>query len=99
MIFNTSLPGEWTSSGKVPGCALIQGRMGLLFPLVALGVMTRAAKPLPRRREETGNTEDEMIGWHHRLDGHEFKQAPEVGEGQGSLACCSPWGHKESDTS
>ena len=39
-----------------------------------------------------------MIGWHHRLDGHEFEQAPEVGEGQGSLACCSPWGHKESDT-
>ena len=42
-------------------------------------------------------TEDAMVGWHHQLDGHEFEQAPEV-NGQGSLACCSPWGHKESDT-
>ena len=41
---------------------------------------------------------DEMVGWHHRLDGHEFEQAPGVGDGQGSLAHCSPWGHKESDT-
>ena len=45
-----------------------------------------------------GTTEDEMVGWHHRLDGHKFEQAPGVGDGQGSLACCSPWGHKESDT-
>ena len=43
-------------------------------------------------------TEDEMVGWHHQLNGHEFEQAPRVGDGQGSLACCSPWGHKESDT-
>ena len=43
-------------------------------------------------------TEDEMIGWHHRLNAHEFKQAPEDGEGQRSLACCSSWGRKESDT-
>ena len=42
--------------------------------------------------------EDEMVGWHHRLNGHEFEQAPGEGEGQGSLACCGPWGHKESDT-
>ena len=42
--------------------------------------------------------EDEMVGWHHRLNGHEFEQALEVGDGQGGLACCSPWGHKESDT-
>ena len=42
--------------------------------------------------------EDEMVGWYHRLDGHEFAQAPGVGNGQGSLACCSPWGRKESDT-
>ena len=41
-----------------------------------------------------GTTEDEMIGWHHRLNGHEFEQAPGDGEGQGNLACCSPWvGH------
>ena len=41
--------------------------------------------------------EDEMVGWHHRFDGHEFEQAPGVGNGQGSLVCCSPWGQKESD--
>ena len=48
-----------------------------------------------------GKTEDrrrrlgEMVGWHHRLNGHEFEQTLGVGDGQGSLACCSPWGHKE----
>ena len=45
-----------------------------------------------------GMTEDEMAGWHHRLDGHEFEQAPGVGDGQGSLAFCSPWCHKQLDT-
>ena len=40
--------------------------------------------------------EDEMVGWYHRLNGHEFEQTQGDGEGQGSLACCSPWGHKES---
>ena len=39
-----------------------------------------------------------MVGWHHPLNGHEFEQALGDGEGQGSLACCSPWGHKESET-
>ena len=43
-------------------------------------------------------TEDETVGWHHQLNGHEFEQTPGKGEGQGSLACCSPWRHKESDT-
>ena len=47
--------------------------------------------------EEKGMTEDEMVGWHHRLSGHEFEYALGVGDGQGSLACCSPWGHKELD--
>ena len=42
-------------------------------------------------------TEDEMVGWHHLIDGHEFENALGVGEGQQSLACCSPWDHKESD--
>ena len=49
------------------------------------------------RWEEKGTTEDEMVGWHHQLNGHEFEEAPGVGDGQGSLAFCSPWGHKESD--
>ena len=50
------------------------------------------------RQEEKGMTEDEMVGWHHRLDGHEFEQAPGIGEVQGGLACCSPRGSKESNT-
>ena len=44
------------------------------------------------RQEEKGTTEDEMVGWHHWFNGHEFEQAPGVGDGPGSLACCSPWG-------
>ena len=50
------------------------------------------------RQEEKGMTEDEMVGWHHQLHGHEFEQTLGDGEGQGSLACFSPWGRKESDT-
>ena len=49
-------------------------------------------------QEEKGTTEDEMAGWHHRLDGHEFGWTLGVGDGQGGLACCSSWGRKESDT-
>ena len=50
------------------------------------------------RQEEKGMTEDEMVGWHHQFDGHEFEQALGNGDGQGSLACCSPWGCRELDT-
>ena len=50
------------------------------------------------RWEEKGMTEDDMVGWHHWLNGHEFEWAPGVGDGQESLVCCSPWGHKELDT-
>ena len=50
------------------------------------------------RQEEKGMTEHEVVGWHHWINGHEFEQAPGDGEGQGSLACCSPWDRKESDT-
>ena len=49
------------------------------------------------RQEEKGMTEDEMVGWHHQLNRHEFAKAQEVGDGQGSLTCCSPWVHKKSD--
>ena len=49
------------------------------------------------RQEEKGTTEDEIVGWHHWLNGHEFEQALGVGDGQGGLACCSPWGRKELD--
>ena len=47
---------------------------------------------------QKGMTEDEMVGWHHWLNGHEFEQTLGDSEGQGNLACCSPWGCKESDT-
>ena len=50
------------------------------------------------RQEEKAVTEDEMDGWHHQLNEHEFEKALEIGDGQGSLACCSPWGCKELDT-
>ena len=50
------------------------------------------------KAEEKGMTEDEMVGWHHQLNGHEFEQALGVGDGQRGLLCCSPWGRKESDT-
>ena len=50
------------------------------------------------RQEQKGTTEDEMLGWHPWLDGYEFEQASGLVDGQGSLACCSPWGQKESDT-
>ena len=50
-----------------------------------------------RRQAEKGMTEDEMVGWHHWLNEHEFEQASGVGDGQGRLGCCSPWDHKESD--
>ena len=49
-------------------------------------------------KEEKGTTEDEMVGWHHQLNGHGFGWTLGVGDGQGSLACCSPWSHKDSDT-
>ena len=50
------------------------------------------------RQEEKGMTQDEMVGWHHQLNGHEFGWTPGVGDGQEDLVCCSPWGCKESDT-
>ena len=50
------------------------------------------------RQEEKGMIEDEMVGWHHQLNGHEFEQASGIGDGQGSLECCSSWGCKESNT-
>ena len=49
-------------------------------------------------QEEKGTTEDEMVGWYHRLNGHGFGWTLGVGDGQGGLACCGSWGHKESDT-
>ena len=49
-------------------------------------------------RRRRGTTEDEVVGWHHQLEGHEFDQDPGVGDGQGGLACCDSWGCQEPDT-
>ena len=86
-----------------PGCSL-EGLM-MKLKLQSFGHLMQRADSLAKtlvlgkieRQEEKGMTEDEMVGWYHRLDGHEFEQALGVGDGQGSLACCSPWGCKESD--
>ena len=70
-----------------------------------LGYLMRRANSLKKtdagkdwRQEEEGMTEDEMVGWHHWLNGHEFEKSLGVGDGQESLTCCSPWGLKKSDT-
>ena len=84
----------WARESTAPA----QGNQSLSRELraSALGPGLEARFPA-RRREEKGMTENEMVGWHHQLNGHESEQAPEVGVGQGGLACYSPWGHKESD--
>ena len=61
-------------------------------------LMWKADTLLKTLMQEKGMTEDVMVGWHQWFNGHEFKQAPRVGEGQGGLECCSPWGRKESDS-
>ena len=85
-----------------PGCS----REGLMLKLKPqyFGHLTKSwliwKDPLARRdwgQEEKGTTEDEMVGWHHRLDGREFEWTPGVGDGQGGLACHGSWGRKESD--
>ena len=70
----------------------------ILFLVCEVNIMSHLNSMGLISQEDKEVTEDEMVGWHHRLNGHEFEQALGVGEGQGSLACCSPWGHKESDT-
>ena len=86
-----------------PGCSL-EGLM-LKLKLQYLGHLMRRVDSLEKTlmfgdwgQEEKGTTEDEMAGWHHRLDVHVFEWTPGVCYRQGGLACCSPWGRKESDT-
>ena len=96
---NQSIPKEIS-----PGCSL-EGLM-LKLKLQYFGQLMQRTDSLEKapdagkdwRWEEKGMTEDEMVGWHHWFNGHEFVQALGVGDGQGSLACCSPWGYKELDT-
>ena len=82
---------------------------GPRHPLILRDIHSPLTAPPPSRqigkdpdagkdwRQEKGTTEDEMVEWHHWLDGHEFEQAPGVGDGKGGLVCCSPGGCKESD--
>ena len=81
-----------------PGCSL-EGLM-LKLKLQYFGHLMRRADSFEKTlmEEEKGITEDEMAGWYHRLNGHGFGWTPGVGDGQGGLACCGPWGRKESDT-
>ena len=86
-----------------PGCSL-EGML-LKLKLQYFGHLLRRIDSLEKTdagrdwgQEEKGMTEDEMAGWHHCLDGHEFEWTPGVGDGQGGLACCNSWGRKESDT-
>ena len=86
-----------------PGCSL-EGLM-LRLKLQYFGHLMRRIDSVEKTdagrdwgREEKGMTEDEMAGWHHRLDGQELEWTPGVGDGQGGLACCDSWGRKESDT-
>ena len=100
----------WTARGSnqyilkevSPGCSL-EGMLlklklqyfGHLIRRVLIGRESDAGRDWGQ--EEKGTTEDEMVGWHHRLDGHGFGWTPRVGDGQGGLACCDSWGRKESD--
>ena len=80
-----------------PGCSL-EGMM-LKLKLQYFGHLMRRVDSLEKTlmQEKKGTTEDEMARWHHWLDGREFEWTPGVGDGQGGLACCNSWGHKESD--
>jgi len=86
---------SWTFTGRSDA----EAETPVLWPPDAknwlIGKDPDAGKDL--RQEEKERTEDEMTWWHHWLDGHEFEQTPGVGDGQGGLECCSPWGRKESD--
>ena len=86
-------------SWKFTGRTDVEADAPILWPPVVKNWLIRIDADAGKDwRKEKGTTEDEMVGWHHRLNGYEFEQAPGVGDGQGGLACCSPWGHKESDT-
>ena len=86
----------------VPAKPVVSPRGGATRPPLLQSRAGRSPARLPSpwaaASSEGDMVEDEMFGWHHRLNGHEFEQALGVGDGRGGLACCSPWGHKESDT-
>ena len=96
---------NYLSSSKEINLEYSLERLMLKLKLQYFGHLMKKANSLEKmlmlgKIEGTGRREwqNEMVGWHHRLSGHEYKQVSRDSEGQGSLACCSPWGHKESDT-
>ena len=87
---------SWTFIGRTDA----EAKTPILWPPDVKNWLTRKDPDAGQdwRQEEKETTENEMVGWHHQLDGHEFEQALGVSDGQGCLACCSPWGCKELDT-
>ena len=87
---------SWIFIGKTDA----EGETPIHWPLVVMNWLIGKDHDVGKdwRQEEKGMIENEMVRWHHWLNGHEFEQAPRVGNGQGSLACCSTWGHKQPDT-
>ena len=87
---------SWVFIGRTD----VEAETPILWPPDAKGWLIGKAPDLGKDwgQEEKGTTEDEMVGWHHRLNRHGFGWTPGVGDGQGGLACCSSWGCKESDT-
>ena len=89
-------PGAWKFIGRIDA----EAEIPIIWPPDAKSLLIGKDPDAGKdwRQEEKGITEDETVGWHHQSNGHEFEQTPQDGDGQGSLACCSPWGHKEADT-
>ena len=85
---------SWIFTGRTDA----EAETPILWPPDAKNWLTGKDPDAGKDWEVKGTTEDEMVGWHHWLRGHEFEQAPGVGDGQGGLVCCSPWSHKELDT-
>ena len=90
---------KWNQSWVIIEMTDVEAEVPILWPCDAKNWFLRKDLDAGKdwRKEEKCLTEDEMVEWHHRLNGHEFEQAPGKGEGQGSLMCCSPWGQKVSD--
>ena len=91
---------SWIFIGRTSTFIDVEAETPILWPPDAKNWLIRKDLDAGKdwRQEEKCTTEDEVVGWHHRVDGHKFEQALGVDDGQGSLACCSPWGHKESKT-
>ena len=80
------------------GRSNVEAEAPIVWPPDAKSQLTGKDSDVGKGQEEKAVTEEEMVGWHHPLNGHEFEKIQGDSEGQGSLVCCSPWGHKESDT-